>query len=110
VVPKPKDIVSRHTRTAVLILVFYLALFVLSGSLLSDNGIFQWNWVIQVALAFLIASGISLIISTFATFKIVLEPTNPSNDSLDTLSDIAGRLFSICFFGGNCFLIAAIWF
>jgi len=107
----PEAIVSRHSRTAVLILVFYLALFVLVGSLLMSNntGIIQWNGLTRAMLVFMITSGISWIVHTLAVFKVALEPPNPRYNRIVALREIFGGLYIICFPVAIVLLIVAIW-
>jgi len=112
---KEKELVTRyltrHFRTAILVLAYHLAVFVLIGALLANNRVdlLQWNWVAQLALTLLIVSGFSWIISNIAVFRLGRERPHKYTTHLTVSYYLSGGLYVISFPAAIVFLIVAIF-
>jgi len=100
---------SRYSRAS-LVLVYFLALFVLIGSLLASReaDIIQWNWAIQVSLAFLIIAGVSWVVHVVAAFKMALAKSEKDILNASMLKNTFGILFYPYLLVGVVFLVVAI--
>jgi len=98
---------SRYSRAS-LVLVYFLALFVLIGSLLASTSvnIIQWNWATRVSLIFLVISGFSWVVHVVAVFE--LARSKKYSVDANRLRVISGVIFYPCLLIGVVCLIVAI--
>jgi len=108
-----KKIINRYLNRyprASLVLVYYLAVFVLIGSLLVNTNadIIQWNLVIQVALILLVTSSFSWVVHIIAASALAQSKTNENYVHAKRLANIATFIFYPCLVAAVILLIIAI--